>query len=162
MRFLFLLFIAIPIVEMLLLFEVASHIGALVTVGLVVLTAVIGVQILKRQGWATFRRANDRLRAGELPAQEVLEGLCLAVGGALLLTPGFITDTIGFILLIGPSRRALIRALLRSGRLQIYSAGPDMSGFHFTNRPERRDGHDVYEGEFTREKPPESRLRDRD
>ena len=82
MRALFLIFIIVPIVEMLLLFEVSDHIGGLSTVGLVVLTAAIGIQVLKQQGLSTFSRANKRLESGELPGQEIIEGLFLAVGGA--------------------------------------------------------------------------------
>ena len=99
MRFLLLIFIIIPLMEMLLLFEVADIIGGFSTLGMVVLTAVIGVQILKRQGLSTLSRANQRLQSGELPAQEIVEGMLLAGAGALLLTPGFITDCLGFIFL---------------------------------------------------------------
>ena len=73
MRFLLLIFIIIPLVEMLLLFEVADIIGGVSTLGMVVLTAVFGVQILKRQGLSTLSRANQRLQSGELPAQESLK-----------------------------------------------------------------------------------------
>ena len=96
---------------MMLLFEVADVIGGLSTVGLVVLTAVIGIQILKRQGISTLLRAQHRLQSGELPAQEILEGMMLAGAGALLLTPGFITDTLGFIFLTGPLRRPIASIL---------------------------------------------------
>ncbi|MFN3162179.1 MAG: FxsA family protein, partial [Pseudohongiellaceae bacterium] len=75
MRFLFLFFIAVPLIEMLVLFEVSDLIGGLNTVAMVVLTAVIGVQILKRQGLSTLLRANQRLETGELPAQEIVEGM---------------------------------------------------------------------------------------
>lgn len=115
MRFLFLFFIAVPLVEMLLLFEVSDQIGGLSTLGLVVATAVIGVQVLKQQGIATLTRANARLSSGELPAQEIIEGMLLAAAGALLLTPGFITDTLGFVFLAGPLRRLIAARLLRSG-----------------------------------------------
>ena len=81
MRFLFLFFIAVPLVEMLLLFEVSDQIGGLSTLGLVVATAVIGVQVLKQQGIATLTRANARLSSGELPAQEIIEGMLLAAAG---------------------------------------------------------------------------------
>ncbi|MGA1742397.1 MAG: FxsA family protein, partial [Pseudohongiellaceae bacterium] len=123
MRFLFLIFIIVPITEMLLLFEVADHIGAWYTLGLVVLTAVIGIQVLKQQGLSTLTRANQRIESGELPAQEMIEGIFLAVGGAFLLTPGFITDTLGFMFLIGPIRRLLVQALIKSGKLTILQAG---------------------------------------
>ncbi len=98
-------------------------IGGWITLGLVVLTAVVGVQILKQQGLATFSRANQRLDHGEMPGQEIIEGLFLAVGGAFLLTPGFITDTLGFIFLIGPLRRLIVKALIKSGKLAILQSG---------------------------------------
>ena len=131
MRFLFLFFIAVPLVEMLLLFEVSDQIGGLSTLGLVVVTAVIGVQVLKQQGIATLTRANARLSLGELPAQEIIEGMLLAAAGALLLTPGFITDTLGFVFLAGPLRRLIAARLLRSGLVRAggglgagFSGGP--------------------------------------
>lgn len=115
MRFLFMFFIAVPLVEMLLLFEVSDQIGGLSTLGLVVLTAVIGVQVLKQQGFSTLSRANARMSSGQLPAQEIIEGMLLAAAGALLLTPGFITDTLGFVFLAAPLRRPIAARLLRSG-----------------------------------------------
>jgi len=130
-RFLFLFFIAVPLVEMLLLFEVSDQIGGLSTLGLVVATAVIGVQVLKQQGIATLTRANARLSSGELPAQEIIEGMLLAAAGALLLTPGFVTDTLGFVFLAGPLRRLIAARLLRSGLVRAggglgagFSGGP--------------------------------------
>ena len=131
MRFLFLFFIAVPLVEMLLLLEVSDQIGGLSTLGLVVATAVIGVQVLKQQGIATLTRANARLSSGELPAQEIIEGMLLAAAGALLLTPGFITDTLGFVFLAVPLRRLIAARLLRSGLVRAggglgagFSGGP--------------------------------------
>jgi UPF0716 protein FxsA len=127
MRFFFLFFIAVPLAEMLLLFEVSDQIGGLPTLGLVVATAVIGVQVLKQQGIATLTRANERLSSGELPAQEIIEGMLLAAAGALLLTPGFITDTLGFVFLAGPLRRLIASRLLRSGIVR--AAGGSNAGF---------------------------------
>ena len=153
MRGVMLLFIIIPIAEMLLLFEVAEHIGAWYTLGLVVLTAVVGIQILKHQGLATFTRANQRMNSGELPAQEMIEGLFLAVGGAFLLTPGFITDTLGFMFLIGPIRRMFVRALIRSGKLAVWQSGGNKQQFFYTNYQSRDASgeSDIYEAEFKRE-----------
>ena len=129
MRFLFLFFIAVPLVEMLLLFEVSDQIGGLSTLGLVVATALIGVQVLKQQGIATLTRANARLSSGELPAQEIIEGMLLAAAGALLLTPGFITDTLGFVFLAGPLRRLIAARLLRSGLVRaVGGLGAGFSG----------------------------------
>tara|TARA_B110000495_G_C22887728_1_gene517723 strand:- start:283 stop:738 length:456 start_codon:yes stop_codon:yes gene_type:complete len=139
---------------MLLLFEVADNIGGLTTLGLVVLTAVIGIQILKQQGLSTFSRANQRINSGELPAQEIIEGIFLAVGGAFLLTPGFITDTLGFMFLIGPIRRFFVRALIKSGKLAILQS--DGQGqFSFTQNQARSSSEvgSVFEGEFKREEP---------
>ena len=161
MRALFLIFLIVPIAEMLLLFEVAEHIGGLSTLGLVVLTAVIGIQVLKIQGLATITRAQKRLESGELPGQEVLEGLFLAVGGAFLLTPGFITDTLGFIFLIGPTRRLLVNWLIRSGKIAVFTSRGGSGGFTYTRYAERREDG-VYEGEYSQENPENSRLDDPD
>ena len=113
MRILVLLFIAMPILEMWLLITVGRHIGALTTVGLVVLTAAVGLALLRQQGLSTLWRARQRLDSGELPAREIAEGLLLAVGGALLLTPGFVTDGIGFCCLVPGLRQVLIRHLIK-------------------------------------------------
>lgn len=150
MRFLFLAFLVVPLVEMLLLFEVSGRIGGLTTVALVVFTAVIGIQILKRQGISTLLRAQERLQSGELPAQEIVEGMMLAAAGALLLTPGFITDGIGFVLLSGPLRRPLARRAIDAGI--VSAAGASSSSFHASwssTDTDMRQGGNVYEGEYT-------------
>ena len=159
MRVFLLLFLIVPIVEMLVLFEVSDHIGAFVTVGLVILTAVAGVQILKQQGVATLTRANQRLNAGELPAEEILEGMLLAVGGVLLLVPGFVTDTLGLLCLIPQTRRLAVRRLFASRHFQFRS----MHSQHGP-RPPGSDAHEsgnIYEGEYDRERPSHRKL-DRD
>jgi UPF0716 protein FxsA len=97
-------FLAVPIIEIYLLIQVGQVIGAGWTVLLVVLTAVIGVWLLRIQGLSTLTRAQRRLQENELPAREILEGMALVVAGAFLLTPGFFTDTIGFLLLFPPTR----------------------------------------------------------
>ncbi|MEM8765815.1 MAG: FxsA family protein [Pseudomonadota bacterium] len=118
-----LVFVLTPIIEMYLLIEVGGYIGALPTIGLVMLTAVIGVGLLRVQGFRTLTRGLGRLEGGELPAREVVEGLLLAVAGALLLTPGFVTDGFGFALLTPPFRAALADRLL--ARVQVHgTAGP--------------------------------------
>ena len=89
------LFIAVPILEIYLLIQVGEAIGAGWTILLVVLTAVIGVWLLRIQGLSTLTRAQQRLQENQLPAREILEGMALVVAGALLLTPGFFTDTVG-------------------------------------------------------------------
>ena len=102
------LFLVIPIIEIYLLIQVGQVIGAGWTIFLVVLTAVIGVWLLRIQGLSTLTRAQQKLQANELPAREILEGMALVVAGAFLLTPGFFTDTLGFLLLFPPTRIALV------------------------------------------------------
>lgn len=114
-RILFLLFLAIPVLEIYLLLEVSDRIGPLSTVGLVVFTAVLGVWLLRVQGFATIARAQASLARGEVPATAMLEGLMLFIAGALLLTPGFFTDTLGFILLIPFTRQWLAASILKYG-----------------------------------------------
>ena len=108
MRLLLLIFIVVPILEMWLLITVGGAIGVVPTIGLVLLTAVVGLRLLRQQGLQTLFRYQQRLQSGEIPAQELMEGLMLAVGGALLLTPGFVTDFVGFCCLLPISRRWLI------------------------------------------------------
>jgi UPF0716 protein FxsA len=105
-------FLLVPIVEIYLLIQVGQVIGALWTVFLVVLTAVIGVWLLKIQGMSTLQRAQQKMQNGQMPAQEMLEGLGLVLAGAFLLTPGFFTDTIGFLLLLPPTRVWLVGKLV--------------------------------------------------
>lgn len=118
MRLLLPLFIVLPILEMIILIQVGGVIGAIPTVGLVLLTAVVGLQLLRQQGMSTLMRANQKLASGEMPAEEVVEGLMLAVGGALLLTPGFVTDVIGFCCLVPQSRRVIAKKLIEKGVLK--------------------------------------------
>lgn len=110
---LLILFIGMPIAEIYVLITVGSRIGAGWTIALVLLTAVIGTLLLRQQGLSTLWRARQTMEAGGVPALELLEGVILAVGGALLLTPGFITDAIGFACLLPPVRQVLVRAVLR-------------------------------------------------
>ena len=108
MPILMLFFVIVPIIEITVLISVGGMIGVWSTVGLVLLSAFIGVNMLRYQGVATLATARARMQNGELPAQEMLEGILLAVGGALLITPGFVTDIMGFCCLIPFSRRAMV------------------------------------------------------
>ena len=145
---------------MLLLFEVSGQIGGLTTVALVVLTAVIGIQILKQQGLSTLLRAQDRLQSGELPAQEIVEGMMLAAAGALLLTPGFITDGIGFVLLSGPLRRPLAKRAIAAGIISASGASSSNFRAHWTSTDtDFQSESNVYEGEYSEQpRPPDSTL----
>ncbi len=111
MAYLLLLFIIIPIIEIYLLIEIGSSIGAPTTILIIICTAVIGAGLVRMQGVSTLMRAQSQIANAKVPAVEVMEGAALIVAGALLLTPGFFTDGIGFILLTPPLRRWLIKKL---------------------------------------------------
>lgn len=142
-RFLFLLFILIPFVEIYLLIEIGSVIGAPWTILLVVLTAAIGAWLVRLEGLATLTRVRLNLDRGELPAMELIEGAFLLVAGALLLTPGFFTDLVGFVFLTPPLRRALVRYLLNRGVIHAVGAGEHRDAGKGAGR-----GHHTIEGEF--------------
>ncbi|MEX0732181.1 MAG: FxsA family protein [Aquisalimonadaceae bacterium] len=142
MPLLLLLFFIVPLIELYLLIQVGQAIGALPTIGLCVLTAVLGVALLRQQGFQTLQRARRNLDRGTVPAMEMLEGVALAAGGALLLTPGLVTDAIGFACLIPFTRRYLLRAVLRRAHITV---GP-VAG-HSGHQPRSQD---AIEGEFRR------------
>ena len=145
------LFVIIPIIEIYLLIEIGSIIGSFATIFAVVFTAVLGVWLLRIQGFATIRRVQQTAAQGGIPAIEMLEGAMLLVAGALLLTPGFFTDTIGFLCLVPPLRRTMAvwffqRIFHFPSRKPNKGGGFDASGHpHHQHRP------DVIEGEYRRE-----------
>jgi UPF0716 protein FxsA len=143
-QILFLLFLLIPMVEIYFLIKVGSVIGALPTVFLVVFTAVLGAGLLRIQGFSTVARLRTTLAQGGIPAMELMEGAVLLVAGALLLTPGFVTDAIGFCCLVPPLRRAVIAWALRH-YVNPFN-GPQGPG----GRP-REHGPRTIEGEYRRE-----------
>ncbi len=154
---------------MYLLIEVGGYIGAWPTIALVMITAMIGVMLLRIQGLSTLTRGVGRLQGGELPAREMVEGLLLAVAGAMLLTPGFVTDTFGFILLTPPLRAVLAERVL--ARVQVMDATAGMydrpggargAGPGFRPPPGRDTGGGTLEGEYERlDDPADPDARDR-
>lgn len=141
------LFLAIPILEIFFLIKVGEVIGAWKTIFLVVLTAVIGAALLRQQGLSTLARLQGNLSQGKIPAQEMVEGVLLAVGGALLMTPGFVTDTIGFLCLIPPTRKLIASNIIKRSAMSITSGmgGFNQSPFSSTNP----NDSDVFEAEYT-------------
>ena len=115
-------FIAIPLLEIAVFIEVGGFIGLWWTLVIVVATAFAGTYMLRRQGLATLRRAQDNMAEGRKPLREVFDGLCLLIAGALLLTPGFVTDLAGALLLMPPMRLLLgqlvARHIVASGQFQ--------------------------------------------
>lgn len=144
-RILFLLFLSIPILEIYLLLEVSDRIGPLSTVGLVVFTAVVGVWLLRVQGFATLARAQASLARGEVPAATMIEGVMLFIAGALLLTPGFFTDTIGFIFLIPVTRQWIASSILKNGVMRGSQFHASASATQYEQTSEKKK---TIEGEF--------------
>ena len=118
---LLLVFLLVPLLEIYLLIQVGGVIGAGWTVFLVVFTAVVGAYLVRRQGVSTLARVQASLQRNEVPALELVEGAVLLVAGALLLTPGFFTDAIGFACLTPALRQLAIRQLIRRSR--VFTAG---------------------------------------
>ena len=118
------LFIGIPLIEIYLFIAVGGRIGVWPTIGLVILTALVGTTLLRQQGLATLARAQAETEANRLPVRELFDGVCLLFGGMLLLTPGFMTDAFGLALLL-PQLRGLI------GR-GLWKLLQGSKGFHFT------------------------------
>lgn len=148
-HWLLLLFFTVPLAEIYVLLEVGGWIGALPTIGLVVFTAVLGAVLVRAQGFSTLMRVQECMGRGELPAIPLLEGACLLVAGALLLTPGFVTDAFGFLLLVPPLRRHFIKVYLtRHVRVHVRTGGPGDGPGDGPGGPGQ-----VIEGEFHREPP---------
>jgi UPF0716 protein FxsA len=117
------LFIVVPLVELYVIVQVGQAIGAIPTIAILLLDSVLGAMLLRSQGRAAWRRFNEALEAGRTPAREVFNGAMIIFGGALLLTPGFITDIFGLLLLIPPTR-AVIRRLLTKVFVGRFAMGP--------------------------------------
>jgi UPF0716 protein FxsA len=146
-----LVFIVVPMLELLLLIEIGQSIGALPTVALVVGTALTGAFIISRQSLAVVSRTLEALSDGRTPVEPVLGGLFLLAAGALLLTPGLITDVVALALLVPPLRRLIARAAMRWAlrrtrvHIETFTARTAAEG----QRPSVDDGA-IIEGEFER------------
>ncbi|WP_104400331.1 FxsA family protein [Vibrio penaeicida] len=156
---LLLLFIAVPIIEIALFIQVGGFLGLWTTIGLVLLTAFVGATLVRSQGLQTLMSVQNRLQQGELPAQQIVEGVMLAVAGVLLLTPGFMTDALGMLVLL-PAPRAIIAKQLMS-KVKVQNFGNGGGGFHaqggfhhqnpFEQDPFQRDDSskgNTFEGEY--------------
>ena len=143
MQILFLFFLIVPFVEIYVLLQVGGLIGAFPTIFLVVFTAALGAWLLRRQGFATWQRFQASLAQGTIPAYEMIEGPILLIGGALLLTPGFFTDTLGFACLV-PALRRKIAQYITENHLLVRES----SHIFRQSKPQNRD---VIDGEYTKE-----------
>ena len=123
---LLLLFTLVPLFELMLLIEIGKRINAGPTIGLVIVTGIVGAALARQQGLRTFARINHDLAAGHLPGDSLIDALLIFVAGALLVTPGVMTDGVGFLLLLPP-----VRAVLRNHLKKRFQAKFEIS--HMTN-----------------------------
>ena len=135
MKLLFFVLLLIPVIEIGLFIEAGTWIGTLNTLLLILATAAIGITLIRQQGLQTLFRARTKMDHGEVPAYEMMEGMILAIAGVLLLTPGFFTDSIGFILLLPMIQRLAISRMT------------NMSTVYTQTRPQSEQ-HRTIEGEF--------------
>lgn len=147
---LLLLFLLTPAIELGLLIQVDRLIGFPATIGLIIATGIAGSYLARREGLNTWRRLNERLNSGDLPGKELIDGVIILVAGALLVTPGVLTDVIGFMGLLPPTRALIRRLLMRrfkskmeEGSLQLQfgffggsAPGPNGNGVTWSEGPE--------------------------
>jgi len=110
---LLILFVIIPVTELYILIEVGKKIGSLTTIGIIILTGIIGAYLVKGQGFMILKKIQNDLNEGIMPGDSLIQGAIILAGGIFLLTPGFVTDIIGFIFLIPVSRRVVKKYLLK-------------------------------------------------
>ncbi|THK40433.1 FxsA family protein [Methylophaga sp. SB9B] len=142
-KWLFLLFLLVPIAEIYVLIEVGEVIGAGWTILFVIATAVLGAWLVKLQGLVTMQRAQESIRRGETPALEMLEGMTLFISGFLLLIPGFVTDAVGFLLLVPTLRRNLLLKLIRNSNVIFRQ--------QWSTRSRYSQSDDIIEGEVIKD-----------
>ena len=125
------LFLIVPIAELALLIWIGGRVGFWPTVGLIVLTALTGSWLARREGWNVFNRLQNKLASGGLPGRELTDGLIILVSAALLLTPGILTDIVGFLGLIPPTRawirkrlQARFRHAIEGGNASVFMMQP--------------------------------------
>jgi UPF0716 protein FxsA len=165
---LFLLFVLIPVIELSVLIEVGDAIGALSTVALVFLTAIVGVSLVRSQGLSTLMQVQQKLARGEAPGKEIVEGMMLAAAGVLLLIPGFVTDFIGLLLLTPFTRSPIAAFLFKRMQLRVKTSGGGLGGQGFGSQgfggfqsrpgqnPFKEDGN-VFDADFERKDEPTPR-----
>ena len=144
------IFVVMTLLEIYVLVSVGESIGGFSTILLVVITALIGSTLLKQQGWATMAKAQNAMANGQMPAFEMLEGVVILVSGVLLLTPGFITDTVGLLGLIPFSRAYFIDHILKKNAQKIFTK--NNSSFTQNSQPPKdqtsNSKNKTLEGEF--------------
>ena len=110
---LLILFVIVPVTELYILIEVGKKIGSLTTIGIIIFTGILGAYLVKNQGFMILKKIQNDLNDGIMPGDSLIQGAIILVGGILLLTPGFVTDILGFIFLIPVSRNVVKKYLLK-------------------------------------------------
>jgi UPF0716 protein FxsA len=131
---LLLLLVVAPIVELYVIIKVGGAIGVLNTIGLLILVAVIGSWLVKREGRKVWTRFNEQIAAGRVPSKEIADGICLLIAGALMIAPGFVSDVIALLLIFPPTRALFRRRFVRHGvpgRARVIRATYDSHGGRF-------------------------------
>lgn len=136
----FVFFLIIPLAEIWFLIKVGGVVGAGWTIFLVVFTAVVGAGLVRVQGLSTLNRIQQSMQQGQMPAMAMFEGLALFLAGALLLTPGFFTDAIGFSLLIPPLRRLMVKSILMKSVIKMRPGSDIKRGDGSAGEPKPLDG----------------------
>ncbi len=143
-RYLLLAFLIIPLVELALLVWLVGVIDFLPTIGLVVITGVLGATLTRHQGIRTLARFRESLAEGRLPHREMMDGILILMAGAVLITPGVLTDAAGFLLLVPPVRRKVVQWLSRRLQGRVVAVGPGHGA-----TPRGDGGGDIIDAEFT-------------
>lgn len=144
--------IAVPLIEIALFIEIGGWIGLWPTLGIVVVTAILGSWALRLQGLSTLARARQQVDRGVVPTRELFDGACLLLAGALLLTPGFFTDTVGALLFMQPVRDLLRKTLGRTiaarAEVHVHTAGQGGQGPRQGPGPGRGSGGPTIDGDY--------------
>jgi len=143
-------FILVPIIEITVLIKVGSVIGIASTIVVVIFTAILGAYLVRQQGFATLQSVQKEMNEGRVPALQMAEGIALLFAGALLLTPGFVTDGVGFALLTPPIRRAIIAWVSQQGMFKAQTVYSSTTVYSTGQEPNREPGSaGAIEGEFS-------------
>lgn len=143
---LFLLFVALPIIEIAILVNVGEVIGGWNTIAIVIITAFAGAHLVRQQGLSTLTQAQNKMQSGQIPGQEMAEGLLLVISGVLLVTPGFVTDAIGFLFCLPFTRPIIAQALIKHFPVNVVT--PNQQPFNQRGPYNPNGQGDVFEGEY--------------
>ena len=148
---LFFLFALLPIIEIALLVNVGEQIGGWNTIALVITTAFVGAYLVRQQGLSTLVQAQQKMQTGQMPGQEMAEGLLLVVAGVLLVTPGLITDGVGFLFSLPFTRPTIARWLFKQFSANVVMQNNTQQSFYqHQQNTHSSQADDIIEGEYSR------------